>query len=110
MGVFNLDEMTRTIIDAVRKSGVRVILSKGWSSRSQEGPETTFDYPDTIFPLKSVPHDWLFPQLVGVIHHGGAGTTAAGLRAGCATIIHPFFGDQFFWADRIVDVSDIVNL
>lgn len=54
--------------------------------------------------MNSVPHDWLFPQLAGVVHHGGAGTTAAGLRAGCPTIIHPFFGDQYFWADRVTEV------
>jgi sterol 3beta-glucosyltransferase len=102
--------MTKIIVEAVKKSGARAILSKGWSSRSKEGPETVFEYPDTIFPLKSVPHDWLFPQLVGVMHHGGAGTTAAGLRAGCATIIHPFFGDQFFWADRVVDVKSLLTI
>jgi sterol 3beta-glucosyltransferase len=96
--------MTKIVVDAVVKSGVRAILSKGWSSRSQQGPQVEITYPDCIYPLKSVPHDWLFPQLAGVVHHGGAGTTAAGLRAGCPTIIHPFFGDQFFWAERVTDV------
>lgn len=105
-GIFppNLDELTRTIIDAVVKAGVRAIVSKGWSSRGQTGPETVFEYPDCIYPLKSVPHDWLFPQCSAVIHHGGAGTTSAGLRAGRPTLIRPFFGDQFFWGDRVTDV------
>ncbi|CAB4408339.1 unnamed protein product [Rhizophagus irregularis] len=70
--------MTKTIVEAVQKSGVAAILSKGW-----------------------IPHDWLFPKIDAVVHHGGAGTTAAGLRAGIPTIIKPFFGDQFFWGDRI---------
>lgn len=48
-----------------------------------------------------VPHEWLFPQLAGVIHHGGAGTTAAGLRAGVPNLICPSFGDQFYWGERV---------
>jgi sterol 3beta-glucosyltransferase len=51
--------------------------------------------------LESAPHDWLFPQCAAVIHHGGAGTTGAGLRAGRPTLICPFFGDQPFWGDRV---------
>ena len=96
--------MTRIIVEAVVKSGVRAIISKGWSSRSQQRPHNDFVYPDCIYPLNSVPHDWLFPKLAAVIHHGGAGTTAAGLRAGCPAVIHPFFGDQFFWAERVANV------
>lgn len=51
--------------------------------------------------IDQAPHDWLFPRVSAVVHHGGAGTTAAGLRAGRPSIICPFFGDQPFWADRI---------
>lgn len=51
--------------------------------------------------VNSVPHDWLFPQMAAVVHHGGAGTTAAGLRAGKPTIICPFLGDQPFWGNLI---------
>lgn len=47
------------------------------------------------------PHSWLFQQVSGVIHHGGAGTTSAGLRAGNPTFICPFFGDQHFWAEMV---------
>ena len=84
-------------------------MCKGWSSRLKSGPEVEVDYPNCIYPMKSVPHDWLFPQLAGVVHHGGAGTTAAGLRAGCPTIIHPFFGDQHLWADRVAEVRTFVK-
>jgi sterol 3beta-glucosyltransferase len=48
-----------------------------------------------------VPHSWLFPRMSAVVHHGGAGTTAAGLRAGVPGIVCPFFGDQSFWGERI---------
>ncbi|CAG8480364.1 21836_t:CDS:10 [Rhizophagus irregularis] len=95
--------MTKTIVEAVQKSGVAAILSKGWSDRLQKKPNQNEEenYPPSIYSLKSVPHDWLFPKIDAVVHHGGAGTTAAGLRAGIPTIIKPFFGDQFFWGDRI---------
>lgn len=67
-------------------------------------PSAPKPLPSFIYPLKSVPHDWLFPRIAGVVHHGGAGTTAAGLRAGVPTIIKPFFGDQNFWAERVESV------
>ncbi|TPX36240.1 undecaprenyldiphospho-muramoylpentapeptide beta-N-acetylglucosaminyltransferase [Synchytrium microbalum] len=110
------DEMTTIIIEAVKKSGVKAILSKGWSARPVEGkvgsPTKGGEevYPDCIYPVSSVPHDWLFPQLAGVVHHGGAGTAAAGLRAGVPTLIKPFFGDQFFWADRLTELGVGVSI
>jgi sterol 3beta-glucosyltransferase len=51
--------------------------------------------------LDAVPHGWLFPRCAAVVHHGGAGTTAAGLRAGRPTVVCPFFGDQPFWGRRV---------
>ncbi|KAK3807676.1 MAG: hypothetical protein J3Q66DRAFT_356103 [Benniella sp.] len=109
------DEMTRTIIEAVTKSGVRAIISKGWSDRATSqkdstgaGQKTTQEkivIPPSIYMIKSVPHDWLFPQLAGCVHHGGAGTAAAGLRAGIPTVIKPFFGDQYFWAQCLEEAG-----
>ena len=63
------------------------------------------DLPDGIFKIDAVPHDWLFERVAAVVHHGGAGTTAAGLRAGKPTIICPFFGDQPFWGRRVADLG-----
>ncbi|ORX47715.1 UDP-Glycosyltransferase/glycogen phosphorylase [Hesseltinella vesiculosa] len=98
-------EVVRTIVEAVLLSNVRAVVSEGWSSRNaQEGDNVSnllHQYPDVILPVASVPHDWLFPKMRAVVHHGGAGTTAAGLRAGCPTIVKPFFADQFFWGDRV---------
>ncbi|KAI0823047.1 hypothetical protein BC628DRAFT_1417911 [Trametes gibbosa] len=97
--------MTRCVIDAIVESGVYAILSKGWSDRlvknapAQTEPEEPL--PKQIYPISSIPHDWLFKQIDAACHHGGAGTTGASLRAGIPTIIKPFFGDQFFWADRV---------
>ncbi|KAI0374478.1 hypothetical protein BV20DRAFT_1118483 [Pilatotrama ljubarskyi] len=97
--------MTRCVIDAIVESGVYAIMSKGWSDRlvknapAQTEPEEPL--PKQIYPISSIPHDWLFRQIDAACHHGGAGTTGASLRAGIPTVIKPFFGDQFFWADRV---------
>ena len=115
--------MTRCVIDAIVQSGVYAILSKGWSDRLQvksagEVAEPEIPLPKEIFPISSIPHDWLFKRVDAACHHGGAGTTGASVRgnslssdygicsyrfyaAGIPTIIKPFFGDQHFWADRV---------
>jgi UDP:flavonoid glycosyltransferase YjiC (YdhE family) len=75
------DKFTKMIFDAVKIAGVRALVSKGWGGL---GGDNT---PDNIFMLENTPHDWLFPRVKAVIHHGGAGTAAAGLRSGkvCAS-------------------------
>lgn len=83
------------VLEAVKISGVRALVSKGWSNLSSA---TT---PQNVFFLGDCPHDWLFTKVACVVHHGGAGTTAAGLLAGRPTAIVPFFGDQPFWGDMI---------
>ncbi|KAH7525113.1 hypothetical protein FEM48_Zijuj06G0190700 [Ziziphus jujuba var. spinosa] len=87
---------TDIILEALKDTGQRGILDRGWGDLGN-----LIDVSDNIFLLEDCPHDWLFPQCSAVVHHGGAGTTATGLRAGCPTTIVPFFGDQFFWGDRI---------
>ncbi|ETN38094.1 uncharacterized protein HMPREF1541_07718 [Cyphellophora europaea CBS 101466] len=89
------DELLATILKALATADVRCIISKGWSSLSSD------DVPDNVFFVGDCPHEWLFQQTFAVVHHGGAGTTAAGLLAGKPTIIVPFFGDQPFWGDRV---------
>jgi sterol 3beta-glucosyltransferase len=115
--------MTKCVIEAVKESGVYAIISKGWSDRlsskkhDSHVPEAPVVHP-RIFNVTSVPHDWLFQRIDAACHHGGAGTTGASLRgvyqdsetlvifsfyslAGIPTVIKPFFGDQYFWADRV---------
>ena len=77
--------MTRCVIDAIVQSGVYAILSKGWSDRLQvknpaEAAEPEVPLPKEIFPISSVPHDWLFKRIDAACHHGGAGTTGASVR------------------------------
>ncbi|KAJ1305985.1 hypothetical protein OPQ81_010700 [Rhizoctonia solani] len=101
----NPKAMTRSIVKAVLKSDVRAILSKGWSARmsKETGPEV--ELPPEIFSVEKIPHDWLFPKVDAALHHGGAGTTGASLRAGIPTLIKPWFGDQFFWATRVMKLG-----
>jgi len=60
---------------------------------------------EDMFLLDEVPHDWMFERVAAVVHHGGAGTTAAGLRAGRPTVVCPFFGDQTFWGWRVQELG-----
>jgi len=80
---------------ALAQTGQRGILLTGW------GGLQNADLPDHIFKLEAIPHDWLFPQMKAIVHHGGAGTTAATLRAGIPGVVVPFFADQPFWGDRV---------
>ena len=91
------DAMTKMIFDAVRKAGVRALVSKGWGGLGKND----LDVPDTVYMLGNIPHDWLFQRVSCVIHHGGAGTTAAGISLGKPTVVVPFFGDQPFWGAMI---------
>lgn len=96
-GIDDPEAFTRMIFEAVQKAGVRAVISKGWGLR-----DDVADIPDSICMVDNVPHDWLFPKMDAVIHHGGAGTTAIGLKCGKPTMIVPFFGDQPFWSAMIV--------
>ncbi|KAI8614045.1 hypothetical protein BC830DRAFT_1065941 [Chytriomyces sp. MP71] len=91
------DAMTRLVFEAVEKAGVRAIVSKGWGGLG----DGRVKVPENVYLVGNCPHDWLFAQVAGVVHHGGAGTTAAGLRAGKPTFIVPFFGDQPFWGSMV---------
>lgn len=99
--------LTNTIIKSVLKADVRCILSKGWSDRldRKDADEVEAPLPPEILQIRSAPHDWLFTQIDAAVHHGGAGTTGASLRAGVPTIIKPFFGDQFFFGNRVEDLG-----
>jgi sterol 3beta-glucosyltransferase len=59
------------------------------------------ELPEFVFPVESVPHEWLFPRVAAAVHHGGAGTTAAALRAGIPSVVVPYFYDQLFWGLRL---------
>lgn len=89
------DLSVETIFDATAKAGVRALVSAGW------GGLGGVSVPSHIFILGNIPHDWLFSngRVSAVVHHGGAGTTSAGLSHGLPTVVVPFFGDQGFWGE-----------
>jgi sterol 3beta-glucosyltransferase len=89
------EKTSRIVLDALRQSGQRGVIATGWGGLSQS------DLPDEVFVTEAVPHDWLFPRMAAVVHHGGAGTTGAGLRAGVPSIIVPVSNDQPFWGRRV---------
>ncbi|ETN20760.1 hypothetical protein PPTG_03688 [Phytophthora nicotianae INRA-310] len=88
---------TKMIVEAAQQAGVRVLIQSSWSDMAGD-----LDIPDNVFFIGNCPHDWLMPRVCAVVHHGGAGTTAAGLLAGKPTFIVPFFGDQPFWGHAVV--------
>ncbi len=92
-------KVTDTVLSAVRATGQRAILSVGWGGL-QKRPST-----DAIHFIDNAPHDWLFPYCRAVVHHGGAGTTHAGLRHGRPTLVCPHFGDQPFWGRRVAGLG-----
>ena len=87
------------VAEALRLADQRGVLASGWGGLSRA------DVPDSIYMLEAAPHDWLFPRMTALVHHGGAGTTAAGLRAGRPTLITPFIGDQPFWGRRVASLG-----
>ena len=93
------EHRTRTVLRALELTGQRGILSTGWGAVARLPTSANILYVD------DVPHSWLFPRMAAVVHHGGAGTTAAGLRAGVPSIITPFLLDQYAWADRVVKIG-----
>ncbi|KAF1829068.1 UDP-Glycosyltransferase/glycogen phosphorylase [Decorospora gaudefroyi] len=90
------DQFTKLIFEAVKTVGCRALVSKGWG-----GFGSNADCPENVFMLENTPHDWLFPRCSAVVHHGGAGTTAIGLKCAIPTMIVPFFGDQPFWGAMV---------
>jgi UDP:flavonoid glycosyltransferase YjiC (YdhE family) len=91
------DTITRTVLQAVEMSGQRAILARGWGG-IRDSPS---GLDGKVLFIDHAPHDWLFPRVALAVHHGGAGTTAAAVRAGIPSVVVPFFGDQPFWAWRL---------
>ncbi len=83
------------VLQALARAGQRGVIAAGW------GGMQTSALPKTVYMAGALPHSWLFPRMAAVVHHGGAGTTAAGLWAGVPSIVTPFFGDQPFWGRRV---------
>jgi sterol 3beta-glucosyltransferase len=88
-------QATEVVCKAVEMTGQRAVLLTGWGALGPSCPSRR------VFATDSLPHDWLYPRCSGVVHHGGAGTTGAALRAGVPSLVVPFAGDQFLWGRRV---------
>ncbi len=95
----NPEQTADLVIQALALANQRAVLLTGWGGLKKD------NVPESTFMVDSIPHSWLFPRVSAVIHHGGASTVAAGLRAGVPSIVIPFFGDQPFWGQRIADLG-----
>lgn len=93
------DRVSALIADALERTGQRGILHRGWGDLGR------IRLPPTMLAVDAVPHDWLFPQVRAVVHHGGAGVAAQALRAGAPAVVVPFLGDQYFWAERLAELG-----
>jgi sterol 3beta-glucosyltransferase len=93
------EEAGRIALEALARTGQRGLLAAGWGGlkAGEAGPH--------VLQVGSAPHTWLFPRMAAVVHHGGAGTTAASLRAGVPSVIVPFTGDQPFWGKRVLELG-----
>jgi sterol 3beta-glucosyltransferase len=89
------EELGRIAVDAAARAGVRAVICSGWGGLGSLASS------EQVFALDEVPHGWLFPRVRAVVHHGGAGTLAAGLRAGRPSVVAAFFGDQPYWGEMM---------
>ncbi|MER7128385.1 glycosyltransferase [Streptosporangium saharense] len=83
------------VTQAVKLARVRAVVAAGWGGIRIENP------PREMLLLDQAPHDWLFPRMAAVVHHGGSGTTGAALASGRPQVVCPFVADQLFWAERM---------
>jgi len=97
------EALTRLVMRTIEILGCRAIVQQGWAKIQPK------KIPENVFLLSAAPHDWLFPHVSVVVHHGGAGTTSTGLLFGRPTVIVPFFGDQFFWGATLARMGIAPN-
>ena len=95
----NPRQTTQLISDALERAGQRGVLATGWGGLERKNVSAN------LFVLDAVHHAWLFPKVSVVVHHGGSGTTGAGMRAGVPSVLVPHIGDQPFWAKRVVELG-----
>lgn len=87
--------LTDTVLRAAAQAGARVVMAHGWGGLGAGA------LPSWAMAIDEAPHAWLLPRMAAVVHHGGAGTTGAALRAGVPSVVVPLFADQPFWGERV---------
>ena len=86
-------QLAETLVTAL--AGRRALFYPGWNGMNGMA------LPDNILRIGNMPHDWLFPRMAAIVHHGGSGTSHSAARAGRPSVVVPFVGDQPFWAHRL---------
>lgn len=99
MGAAKSRQAAQSVLDAVQQTGVRAIV-QGWGEVL-----TQMRVPPGVYSAGAMPHDWLLDQASAVVHHGGFGTTAAGLRSGVPNIVIPHIIDQYYWGQRVFELG-----
>jgi sterol 3beta-glucosyltransferase len=101
-GTGDAERLAQVAMTALRAVGARGILQAGWSGlAAHDDHDDDHDDHDDILSIGEAPHDWLLPRVAAVVHHGGAGTTAAAVRHGIPAVPVPVLADQPFWSDRV---------
>lgn len=86
------------VTGAIASTGVRAIVQAGWAGLDAGRGEQ-------VLTVGEIPHSWLLPRVAAVVHHGGAGTTASGIRAGVPAVVTPIYADQPLWAHRLTELG-----
>jgi sterol 3beta-glucosyltransferase len=93
-------QLTDIVVKALQRAGQRGLLLTGWGGMDKQR------LPSGFLAIDEAPHDWLFPRVAAVVHHGGCSTTGAALTAGVPSVITPWAGgDQPFWAERVIQLG-----
>ena len=100
-GARDLHSLLEIVLQALSQAGLRAVLGLPPAALDEFTGYKSVPQPTFVYPAGDVPHSWLLPRMAGILHHGGAGTTAAGLQAGLPALVTPMAVDQFFWAQRI---------
>ena len=99
LGEVDALESAHLFVEAIQQAGVRAVV-QGWDLGMQQ-----LTLPPSIYAAGSLPHSWLLPRSAGIVHHGGFGTTSAGLRAGVPALVIPHIADQFYWGQRVHELG-----
>lgn len=94
MATGNPEARARAVVGAARDLGLRTLVVTGWGGLALPGD---LRGPDVLV-REAVSHASVLPRCTVAVHHGGAGTSHAVVRAGTPSVVVPFLGDQPFWA------------
>ncbi len=100
MPLANGRRLSDILLEGIRRSGQRALLHAGWGDLARDAA-----LPEGVLRVGEMPYDWLFPRMAAVVHHGGVGTTAYGLRAGVPSVLFPHNFDQPYWAQRLYELG-----